>query len=103
VSKSDVSPHMERIINKINEGKIALFLGAGASQVSGAPSTSDLVAAIKQKFAKAKFFSDDLIEVCQAVIDCDYYDGRVELEELIRQSLGQLKPSRWHLELAKYN
>jgi tetratricopeptide (TPR) repeat protein len=101
--QSDSSIHIQRIIDKIKEGKVALFLGAGASTVAGAPRTPDLVASIKKKFDKARFTSDNFIDVCQAVIDCDYYDGRTELEDLLKEKLGNLKPSKWHLELPKYN
>ncbi len=79
-----------------------MFLGAGVSTVANAPSTPDLIDLIRKKFDKARFASDDFIGVCQAVIDCDYYDGRTELEDLLREKLGNLKPSKWHLELPKY-
>jgi len=94
---------MERIAKKINEGKVALFIGAGVSQVAGAPSTSDLVATIKKSFDKVRFETNDFIDVCQAVIDSDYYDGRKELETLIRRILLGLKPTKWHLDLPRYN
>lgn len=100
---SDSSLHMERIAEKLAEGKVALFIGAGVSKVAGAPSTSELVALIKKKFNKARFRTDDFSDVCQAVIDSDYYDGRRELEDLIRRTLGNLQPTEWHHELPKLN
>lgn len=100
---SDPSIHMERIIEKTKEGKVALFIGAGVSQVAGAPGTTELVEMIKSKFDKAQFESNDFINVCQTVIDSDYYDGRRELEDLIRRNLLDIRPAKSHDELTKHN
>jgi len=94
---------MERIAQLADEGKIALFIGAGVSEAANAPSTQKLSQLIREKFPKAKYRTDSLMDVCQGVVDCDFYDGRRELEDFIRSIMLALKPSKWHSELVKYN
>lgn len=103
MASSDSYLYMERIFKKANQGKCALFIGAGVSQAAGAPSTSDFVATIQKTFSRIRFETNNFIDVCQAVIDSDYYDGRKELEDLIRRILLDVKPTNWHLALTEHN
>lgn len=97
--KSSEVDHLDRIAQLILEGKVALFIGNGASQAAGIPSTADIVASIKSKFPKAKYRTNDFMDICQAIVDSDFYDGRKELEDHIRSILLKVQPSKWHLQL----
>jgi hypothetical protein len=87
--------HLKEISNTVNEGSAVLFLGAGASHAAGAPVGNTLTNLIKKQFPKADQALNDLIEVCQDVMDTPPYT-RGQLEGFIRSQLEAFQPSEEH-------
>jgi hypothetical protein len=98
----DASKYFEDIVQKVRDGRVTLFLGAGASCAAGGPSGGDLTRLIKRRFPNSSQSLKDFIEVCQDVIDTPPYN-RNELEEFIREKLISLQPSNSHLLMTKYD
>jgi len=95
-----MDPQEARMFKKVKQGKVVLFLGAGASKAAGAPLGSELAREIDNHFLADKACgSDDFIEVCTRVLDTPGID-RVELEDFIRAKLC-VQPSSSHLALCK--
>lgn len=95
-----MNPQKTRMFKKVKQGKVVLFLGAGASYDAGAPLGSDLAKMIDNHFLSGNACgSDDFIEVCTRVLDTPGID-RQELEEFIRDKL-HVQPSKAHLSLCK--
>ena len=93
-----VPPEVNELLRKIYDGKVVLFIGAGASVDAGGPKTESLVKQIKRSFPNAKYTSDDLIQTCTDVIETTQ-TPRADLERVIVQALLGLKPSAFHLQL----
>lgn len=93
---------LREIIGQIQEGKVVLFLGAGASHAAGGPIGQKLTEMIKQNFPNIEQDINNFIEVCQDVIDTPPYD-RNKLEEFIRDKLFSLQPSKSHRVMTKYD
>lgn len=94
--------HLAEILEKMKRGNVVLLLGAGASLSAGGPDTSSLSMMIKQQFPKVQQNLENLLDVCQDVIDTPPYD-RQQLEDFVVGKLNSLKPSQSHLEIAKYD
>lgn len=94
--------HLEEILEKVKEGKVVLFLGAGASFGAGGPGADTLLEMIRKKFSKAGVDLNNLLEVCQDVVDTPPYDKQ-QLEDFVVSSLDSLKPTKSHHEMAKYD
>jgi SIR2-like domain len=94
--------YLKQIQRKANEGKVVLFIRAGASISAGAPSSAKLTELVKKKFPSAKIDSNDFMQVCNEVLETEGID-RHELEEYIVRQFDTLKPTQAHLELIKYN
>jgi len=99
---SDTLMMLQEILHQIQEGKVALFLGAGSSHAAEGPTGKKLTEMIKERFPNINQSLDDFIEVCQDVIDTPPY-SRNELEELIKSKLGSLQPTRAHKIMTKYD
>lgn len=93
---------LREIIGQIQEGKVVLFLGAGASHAAGGPTGQKLTEMIKQNFPNIEQDLNNFIEVCQDVIDTPPYD-RNKIEEFIRDKLFSLQPSNSHKVMTKYD
>lgn len=83
--------HLKELIARIKGGDVVLFLGAGASIRSQAPSGAELIQKIKKKFPDAESESNNFLDVCQEVADTPGY-GRPTLEKFIRNEFYGLKP-----------
>jgi tetratricopeptide (TPR) repeat protein len=99
---SNIEDYIEQISQKIDEGRVVLFLGAGASAAANAPQQDELVTWIKQKFSKLDPGLKRLVDVCEDYLETRGYDIK-DLEEFITEKLRDLKPSAAHLSLTKYN
>jgi len=93
---------LQEISHQIQQGKVVLFLGAGASHAAGGPTGEKLTEMIKDKFLKLNQSLCDFINVCQDVIDTPPY-SRNDLEEFIKDKLGSLQPTRSHKIMTKYD
>jgi hypothetical protein len=82
----------------IRPGKTVLFLGAGSSISSGAPSGTELAATLSQKLA-ARIVSDDLTEAATIL---QQKVGRQQVVEHVRERLMPLKPRGGLLVLPEF-
>jgi hypothetical protein len=98
----ETQKYLQEILNQVQMGKVALFLGAGASHASGGPLGGKLTDLIKEKFPEINQSLSDFIDVCQDVIDTPPYN-RNELEEFIRSKLDLLQPTEEHKIMTKYD
>jgi len=93
---------VSQISTTIQKGEAVLFLGAGASRGAGVPLGGELGEMIKEEFPLIDQRLDNLIDVCQSVIDTPPYN-RNQLEEFIADKFLAVKPSREHEELPDYD
>src|SRR3989304_2891063 len=93
---------LQEILCQIQQGKVALFLGAGVSQSAGGPTGKKLNEMIKEKFSNIDQSLNDFIEVCQDVIDTPPYN-RNELDEFIKSKLESIQPTSSHKIMTKYD
>ena len=98
----DNTGYLKEILSKIQQGKVVLFLGAGASHSAGGPSGKKLTDMIKAKFPKINQSLSDFIEVCQDVIDTPPYN-RNDLEEFIKNHLMKLQPTVSHKIMTQFD
>lgn len=94
--------HLQEIVEKAREGRAVIFLGAGASFTAGGPSGNALTEMIKQEFPKVGSGINNLLDVCQDVVDTPPYDKQ-QLEDFVVSKLDSLKPTKSHHEMTKYN
>ncbi len=93
---------IEELSESIRQGKVVLFLGAGATQASGGPSGKTLGEMIKEKFVKIDQNINNLLDICQDVIETPPYN-RNQLESFIREKLETLQPTDSHKILTKFD
>jgi len=102
MTDSETENSLREIISQIDQGRVVLFLGAGASHAAGGPTGTKLTEMIKSNFPKIDQSRNDFIEVCQDVVDTPPYDKNM-LEEFVREKLLSLQPSSSHKAMTKYN
>jgi tetratricopeptide (TPR) repeat protein len=93
-----IPSEVQDILEKVSRQKLVLFIGNGASVDAEGPSTEKLVKIIKTRFNKGDYTSDDFIQTCTEVLDTTYA-SRNDLESLLKNTLYDLKPSKFHLQL----
>lgn len=89
------------LIKNVQDGKIALFIGAGTSIGSKAPSNVDLITSIKNEFQFIDFedVGNNLLDICQEIAE----EGRKpQLKEFIEKIFYGLGPSNAHKDLPLY-
>jgi hypothetical protein len=91
---------VDEMARKIEPRKTILFLGAGSSIPSGAPSGPDLARYLEKNMAGGETISTDLTELC-SILENKY--GRKALIEAVRQRLSSLSPSGGILVIPEYN
>jgi hypothetical protein len=94
--------YIDSIAEKLTEGNLALFVGAGMSTLSGLPDGLTLTNNIKLKFKKIDQDLTDFMDVCDDVVDTPPYN-KEELIDFIKSQLSTFKPSEYHLSLTKYD
>ena len=99
---NNAEEHLRQILRQVQQGSLALFLGAGASHAAGGPLGGKLTDLIKKRFPKIDQALSGFIEVCQDVIDTPPYN-RNELEDFIRSKLALLQPTEEHKIMTKYD
>lgn len=93
---------LSEIKEKILDGQIALFLGAGATCAAGGPDVETLILKIKEKFPKVDQSLNNFFDVCQDVFETPPY-SRPELEDFLITHFNQIKPTPAHLIMTRYN
>lgn len=93
---------IEELSESIRQGRVVLFLGAGATQASGGPSGNNLGEMVKEKFIKIDQNINNLLDICQDVIETPPYN-RNQLESFIREKLETLQPTDSHKILTKFD
>ena len=81
---------IRELARRIVPNRTALFLGAGASVQSGAPTGSSLARSIAKSLTRNGLISEDFVETCSIL---DYKYGREALVAAIRAELADLRPS----------
>ncbi|MFH1935820.1 MAG: SIR2 family protein [Pseudomonadota bacterium] len=99
---NDTEKYLPEVLQQVQQGKVVLFLGAGASHAAGGPTGEKLTEMIKEKFPSIDQSLNNFIEVCQDVIDTPPYN-RNELEEFIRNKLNTVQPTGAHRIMTKYD
>jgi hypothetical protein len=89
------------LLEKIKEGNVALFIGAGSSIPAGLPSGYTLTAAIKQRFSGINEELTDFMDVCQDVEETPPYDSN-QLHDFIKQKLDLFQITPAHKTLTKF-
>jgi hypothetical protein len=98
----DTQKYLKEILQKVQQGNVVLFLGAGTSHAVGGPTGKKLTEMIKERFPKIDQSLNNFIEVCQDVIDTPPYN-RNELEEFIRSKLENLQPNDAYKTMTKFD
>jgi hypothetical protein len=82
---------LDELASQLNPTNTALFLGAGASIPSGAPSGDELARLLSKEIAGAdESLGDGLAETCSII---ENSHGRERIVEVIRERLGPLTPT----------
>ncbi len=87
----------ERFIDFIDQGRCALFLGAGASAAAGAPSGSQMGQALVRKYLGDSQW-DLGLESAASLIEASL-GNRPEVEHDLQEALESLKPSSAHQKI----
>ena len=91
---------MQELYGKISRGECILFLGAGASIGSGAPTGAGLAQYIQEHIVHSDaYYTPDLAKYCEVLLARKLVD-RCTLERGIRDRLMHLEPSKGYQALA---
>ncbi len=101
MSTEDLDSILQPISAEIKKGRAVLFLGAGASMPAGGPSTAELVQLLKDNFHRCSNSSDDLLDLCQEIVDTPGYDLQ-QLEEVVTKRLATCKATDEHKLIPNY-
>ena len=82
-----MNPEFNDILEKLRQNKLALFIGAGVSNLAGLPLGSELTAKIKTKFNRIDQNTYELLDVCEEVVDTPPYNLS-ELYEYVKEELS---------------
>lgn len=89
------------LVDNIFKGNCVLFLGAGASIKSGAPSSKELAKSLADQFLEGCHSGDPLPKVA-ACIENKPGVGRLPLIKYLEEKLSKLSPSSGYVMLAKF-
>ncbi|MBW1615560.1 MAG: hypothetical protein JRJ49_03305 [Deltaproteobacteria bacterium] len=98
----EAEKYLSQIAQKVTEGQITLFLGAGCSDVAGLPDWKSLTKSIKNKFVDCDQEKNNFFELCKDILNTPGYD-RNQLEKFISDKLRSLEILDEYKELCKYN
>lgn len=89
------------LVDNILKGNCVLFLGAGASIESGAPSSKELVKSLADQFLEG-YHSEDPLPKVAAYIESKPGIGRLPLVKYFEERLSNLSPSSGYVMLARF-
>ncbi|MBU4350319.1 HD domain-containing protein [bacterium] len=89
------------LVDDILKGNCALFLGAGASVGSGAPSSKELAKTLADQFLEG-YHSEDPLPKVAAYIESKPGIGRLPLVKYLEERLSNLSPSSGYVMLARF-
>lgn len=95
------SPYVSVILSGIKNKEATLFLGAGCSLSSDAPSTEQLVNDLKERFRYDDPNDKDLFKICQNIKDTPPYTEE-DLREFVNDKFKFIKPSIYIQLLPKF-
>ena len=98
---NEFATYREELAERIQQGNVVLFLGAGASIAAGGPSGGELATYVKERFPKSDQTLSDFFEICQYVLETPPYD-RTQLEEAVWGQLRDLQPTDAHKAITKF-
>ena len=84
---------------RLEPRRTVLFLGAGASVPSGAPTGTELATKVSQMLASGSIVSEDFVEAC-SILEIRY--GREKLVTAIRRALQDLEPTGGLLAIPQF-
>jgi hypothetical protein len=93
------APDTERLHNLIDRGECVLFLGAGVSIDSGAPSGDELAQELVEEFLKPEHRGYALDEICQ-IIEANF--GRQTLDAWLTRRFERLTPADPLLQIPEF-
>lgn len=94
--------YLKQILDNVQQGKVVLFLGAGATHAAGGPTATELTKSIKEKFKDVDQSLNNFIDVCQDVVDTPPY-SKIDLETFIKDKLLSLHPTEEYKYLVNYD
>ena len=89
------------LISEIREGRVVLFLGAGASVAAGAPSSSELAEQLAERFLHRSADGKDLTGVANDIA-VSMAASPSERDFFVRDRLKGLQPSPYHLAIPRF-
>ena len=98
---NEFAKYRDELAERIQQGNVVLFLGAGASIAAGGPSGDELATYVKGRFPKSDQTLSDFFGVCQDVLDTPPYD-RTQLEEAVWEQLRDLQPTDAHKAITQF-
>ncbi len=99
---NSANKNLNEILQQTQQGKVVLFLGAGASHSAGVPLGRKLAEMIKEKFPEVDQSLNNFIDICQDVLDTPPYNRNL-LEEFIISKMDSLQPTMSHNIMTKYD
>jgi len=91
----------QNILEAVSKGQCTLFLGAGASKSTGAPSGEELRDLITDKFLGGASLAQDWGLSLESAVSlaCAQLGGRAGIEKLVKDELSKFHPSPSHLKI----
>lgn len=96
------SPYIKSILEGVRNGEATLFIGAGCSISSNAPSTEELKKKLKKAFPLIEQKDRDLFLICQDIQDTPPYT-KEKLKGFITEQFQYLEPSESFLRIPKFD
>lgn len=98
---ANLQAQLKVLIQKINTGNVALFIGAGCSISAGLPDGKTLTEALKLHFEACNQQLSDFMDVCQDIEETPPYDS-LQVADFIKQKLDLFELTDAHKILTKF-
>ena len=98
---TNLENQLKTLIQKINTGNVALFVGAGCSISAGLPDGKKLTNSLKLHFPDCNQDIQDFMDVCQDIEETPPYDS-TQLNDFVKQELDLFELTEAHKSLTKY-
>lgn len=98
---SSVEKQLQPLLEKIKNGNVALFIGAGCSISAGLPDGKSITNSLKEHFPNCNQELQNFMDVCQDIEETPPYDS-TQLHDFIKQKLDLYEITESHKALTKY-